>query len=108
MHMLVQYRYTDYRLNYQKISPNRFMMVGEDLLRGKIWIPHLVLSNEKDTSIMGLEGKDVYVSISPDGEVTFSYRMTATIYCWMDLKKFPFDEQICNVHLKSCKLCAGW
>ncbi|XP_022911647.2 pH-sensitive chloride channel 2-like [Onthophagus taurus] len=101
MHILVQYRYTDTRLNYESISPKRGHMLGEDTLRKKIWIPHLVLSNEKDTFIMGLEGKDVFVSISPTGEVIYSYRMTAMIYCWMDLLYFPFDEQTCSLHFMS-------
>lgn len=79
------------------------MMVGEEPLRKKLWIPHIVLQNEKETEIMGLEGKDMYVAILPNGEVIFNYRMTATIYCWMDLKKFPFDTQTCEIHLKSCK-----
>ncbi|XP_017784957.1 PREDICTED: glycine receptor subunit alpha-1-like [Nicrophorus vespilloides] len=101
MHMLVHYKYVDKRLHYEYISPNRGALIGGDKLREKIWIPHLVLSNERDTSIMGLEEKDMYVSISPDGSVVYTYRMTAMIYCWMDLKKFPFDDQICDVHLKS-------
>lgn len=104
--MLVQYRFTDERLAYEKISPKRTIMVGEEPLRNKIWIPHLVLRNEKDTEIMGLEGKDMYVAITPKGEIIFSYRMSATIYCWMDLKKFPFDTQICEIYLQSCEFKA--
>lgn len=100
---MVQYRFKDRRLAYNEISPGRKIMVGEEPLRKKLWIPHIVLQNEKETEIMGLEGKDMYVAILPDGEVIFNYRMTATIYCWMDLKKFPFDTQTCEIHLKSCK-----
>lgn len=101
MHMLVQYRYHDYRLQYEKISPNRGVMLGEEPLRNKIWVPHIVLTNERENSIMGLEGSDQFVSISPEGEVIYSYRMTATIYCWMDLKKFPFDAQECHLEFRS-------
>ncbi|KAF5280509.1 hypothetical protein FQA39_LY18031 [Lamprigera yunnana] len=101
MHMLVQYRYIDYRLQYEDISPNRGVMLGEEVLKNKIWIPHIVLTNEKENFIMGLEGNDQFVSISPEGEVMYSYRMTATIYCWMDLKKFPFDEQECHLLFRS-------
>ncbi|KAF2900928.1 hypothetical protein ILUMI_05251, partial [Ignelater luminosus] len=101
MHMLLQYRYYDYRLRFDEISPNRGIMLGEELLRNKIWVPHLVLSNERDSAIMGLEGNDLFVSLSPQGEIIFSYRMTATIYCWMDLKKFPFDTQNCDLTFRS-------
>lgn len=101
--MLVQYRFMDRRLAYDQISPKRSVMVGEEPLRKKIWIPHIVIKNEKDTAIMGLEGKDMFVAIYPDGEIIFNYRMTATIYCWMDLKKFPFDSQTCEIQFMSCK-----
>lgn len=101
MHMLVQYRYIDQRLHYRHVSPTREPLIGEDKLREKIWIPHIILRNERDTSIMGIEGKDVFISISPEGEVIYSYRMTAMIYCWMDLQKFPFDDQVCDVIFKS-------
>lgn len=101
MHMLVQYRYIDHRLKYEHVSPNREPLIGEDKLREKIWIPHIILRNERDTSIMGIEGKDIFISINPEGEVVYSYRMTAMIYCWMDLQKFPFDEQVCEVIFKS-------
>ncbi|KAF5282474.1 hypothetical protein FQR65_LT14282 [Abscondita terminalis] len=112
-HMLMQYRYIDYRLKYKEISPKRGVMLGEDLLRKKIWVPHIVLTNERENSIMGLEGNDQFVSISPEGEIIYSYRMTATIYCWMDLKKFPFDAQECHLEFRSwtynaSKLILNW
>lgn len=54
--------------------------------------------------MMGLDGKDIFVQIKPDGEVKYSYRMTLTFYCWMNLKKFPFDYQICGITWISCTL----
>lgn len=103
MHLHVQYSYLDERLRYEDLSPKRGHMLGEDALKSRIWVPHLIITNERDVSIMGFEGKDVYISISPKGEVIYSYRLSATIYCWMDLKKFPFDEQICQLNFQSCK-----
>lgn len=46
---------------------------------------------------MGMDGKDIFISISPSGNVIYSYRMTATFYCWMNLQKFPFDTQTCEI-----------
>lgn len=102
-HMLAHYRYQDNRLAFANVSPSRINIQGEERLRDRIWVPHLVLRNERRTQIMGLESKDTFVSINPKGEVIFSYRMSATIYCWMDLKKFPFDMQTCNINMVSCK-----
>ncbi|KAJ8957454.1 hypothetical protein NQ318_004935 [Aromia moschata] len=96
-HILVQLHYTDARLMYSNISPKRGNILGEEPLRNKIWIPHLIINNERESSLMGLDGKDVFVQMSPSGEVRYSYRMTTTFYCWMNLQKFPFDYQICNL-----------
>lgn len=40
-------------------------------------------------------------SISPDGTVIISTRIQATLYCAMDLRKFPFDQQQCKTVLES-------
>lgn len=101
--MLVHYRFVDPRLVYKDLSPTRSIMLGEKSLQDRIWLPHVVLKNERQTSIMGIESKDTFISIKPNGEVIFSYRMTAIIYCWMDLKKFPFDTQECDINMISCE-----
>ncbi|RZC39752.1 cys-loop ligand-gated ion channel subunit, partial [Asbolus verrucosus] len=100
-HMLVQYLYRDNRLRYEHLSPHRSSLLGEELLRNKIWVPHIMIRNEKDTTIMGIDGKDVFISINPNGDVVYSYRLTATFYCWMNLQKFPFDSQECNLKWNS-------
>ncbi|XP_019880945.1 pH-sensitive chloride channel 2 isoform X2 [Aethina tumida] len=96
-HMLVQLRYRDHRLAYNLLSPKRTFLLGEEALRDKIWVPHIIIKNERNSALMGLDGKDVFVSISPEGDVLYSYRMTSTFYCWMNLQKFPFDVQICEL-----------
>ncbi|KAH1025198.1 pH-sensitive chloride channel 2 isoform X1 [Dendroctonus ponderosae] len=96
-YILVQLGYKDVRLKYDTYSPKRGCIQGEEPLRNKIWVPHITVRNERESSMMGLDGKDIFVQVMPDGEVNYSYRMTLTFYCWMDLKKFPFDYQICRI-----------
>lgn len=40
-------------------------------------------------------------SIEPDGTVIISTRIQATLYCGMDLRKFPFDQQQCATVIES-------
>lgn len=96
-HLLVQIHFRDYRLNFAELSPNRGSIVGQDTVKNKIWVPHLFIRNEKESSLMGLDKKDVFVKITPLGDVTYSYRMTTSFYCTMDLRKFPFDHQTCQL-----------
>lgn len=55
----------------------------------------------RDSGILGTNEKDILVSISPDGTVIISTRIQATLYCAMNLRKFPFDQQQCKTVLES-------
>ncbi|KAJ0177206.1 hypothetical protein K1T71_007215 [Dendrolimus kikuchii] len=107
LHFLLQLRWTDPRLAYALYSPGRSKIIGENDLRQRIWVPHLYMSNEQSSSLMGTDSKDVLISIAPDGEVLFSRRMQAVLYCWMNLQKFPFDDQTCSMNLESWKYNAS-
>ncbi|XP_023179977.1 glycine receptor subunit alpha-4 isoform X1 [Drosophila hydei] len=99
---LLQMRYLDPRLNFRHVAPKRLQpILGEKQLRDSIWLPHIFLANERDSSILGTTEKDILTSISPDGTVIVSSRIKATLYCWLNLKKFPFDEQYCSTILES-------
>ncbi|XP_076258924.1 pH-sensitive chloride channel 2-like isoform X2 [Rhynchophorus ferrugineus] len=96
-HLLVQLTFQDDRLNFSDVSPSRGSIMGQETLRNKIWVPHIVVKNERSSNLMGLDYKDVFVKISPYGEVTYIYRLTTTFYCSMNLRKFPFDQQLCQI-----------
>uniref|UniRef100_A0A1A9UU80 pH-sensitive chloride channel 2 n=1 Tax=Glossina austeni TaxID=7395 RepID=A0A1A9UU80_GLOAU len=102
IHALLQFRFLDPRLIFRKVSPKRSQpILGEANLRDILWMPHIFLANERDSSIMGTNEKDILTSVSLDGTVIISSRITATLYCWMSLQKFPFDEQHCSTYLES-------
>ncbi|EDW26600.1 GL13104 [Drosophila persimilis] len=102
IYALLQLRYLDPRLNFRNVSPKRRQpILGEQQLRDSLWMPHIFLANERDSSILGTTEKDILTSISPDGTVIVSNRIKATLYCWLNLKKFPFDEQDCSTVLES-------
>ncbi|CAO1348804.1 unnamed protein product [Diamesa hyperborea] len=99
---LLQLRYVDPRLVFKEVAPKRTAsIVGEDELRKELWVPHIFFANERDSGILGTHEKDILTSISPDGTVIISTRLQATLYCSMDLRKFPFDQQQCKTILES-------
>ncbi|XP_067637225.1 pH-sensitive chloride channel 2 [Eurosta solidaginis] len=102
IHVLLQLRFLDPRLTFRKVAPKRRQpILGEKQLRDTLWMPHIFLANERDSSLLGTNEKDILTSISPDGTVIISSRIKATLYCWMNLEKFPFDEQQCSTILES-------
>lgn len=103
MHALLQLNFVDLRLAFQKYAPERKEnILGQKHLSERLWLPHIFFSNERESSILGTDEKDVLTSISPEGRVIISTRLQATLYCWMNFKKFPFDEQYCSTVLESC------
>lgn len=103
LHALLQFRYVDPRLVFKEVSPKRKEpIMGEISLRDALWVPHIFLANERSSSILGTAEKDVLTSISPDGTVIISTRIQASLHCWMNLQKFPFDEQVCHTIFESC------
>lgn len=102
MQGLLQLRYTDPRLAFATYAPNRQQpIVGEASLRSLIWVPHVYLINEQSSSVLGTSEKDMLTSVAPDGTVIISIRLQATLYCWMNFQKFPFDRQNCTTVIES-------
>ena len=101
-HGLIQMRYNDPRLAFSKYAPLRTQpIMGESQLRSLIWVPHIFLANEHDSNVLGTNEKDILTAINPNGTVIISSRIQATLYCWMKLQKFPFDEQFCPTVIES-------
>ncbi|CAB3369314.1 Hypothetical predicted protein [Cloeon dipterum] len=105
-HILLMFRWRDPRLAIPSGSglDGRVgsSMGGQGLLlRDKIWVPHVYLSNERESVVMGAERKDVRITLHPDGRVEQALRMKVTLYCLMNLQKFPFDQQQCPLMLES-------
>ncbi|KAH8242561.1 hypothetical protein KR032_000077 [Drosophila birchii] len=99
---LLQLRYKDPRLAFSEYMPHRRQpIMGEQGLKQLIWVPHIFLTNEQTSSILGTSAKDELTTIYPDGTILVSTRLQATLYCWMNFQKFPFDEQKCTTILES-------
>ncbi|XP_017065279.1 LOW QUALITY PROTEIN: pH-sensitive chloride channel 2 [Drosophila eugracilis] len=99
---LLQLRYTDPRLAFSSYLPNRRQpIMGEAGIKKMLWVPHIFLTNEESSSVLGTTAKDELTTIYPNGTVLISTRLQANLYCWMNYQKFPFDEQKCTTILES-------
>ncbi|KAI8041292.1 pH-sensitive chloride channel 2 [Drosophila gunungcola] len=102
MHALLQLQFQDKRLAFKDfVDPPAENILGQKHLSERLWLPHIFFANERESSILGTDEKDVLTSLSPEGNVIISTRMEATLYCWMNFKKFPFDQQFCSTILES-------
>lgn len=105
---MLQLRYVDPRLVFRQVAPKRTKTImGENSLRDSLWTPHIFIANERSSTILGTSEKDVLTSVAPDGTIILSQRIQATLHCWMNLQKFPFDEQKCKTVFESCEYFCG-
>jgi hypothetical protein len=61
----------------------------------------------RHTDTLGTHSKDVLTSIQPDGTVIVSLRIQVTLYCSMNFRKFPFDQQKCLSTISNWKMNAS-
>ncbi|XP_014243858.1 glycine receptor subunit alpha-4-like [Cimex lectularius] len=99
--MLLEMSWLDTRLNYSNLETGIMNLMGEKFLLDTIWVPHIYLTNEKDSAVMGFLRKDDLISISPSGFVVFTTRLRTSLTCQLQLEKFPFDQQSCQLIMDS-------
>lgn len=67
----------------------------------KIWKPDLFISNEIEGEFHNVLAPNTLLRLSPNGEYLYSVRITVKVFCPMDLKNYPFDQQICSIKIAS-------
>jgi len=109
--------WTDSRLAYRKLT-NKTINELEPInvqteYFSKLWTPDLLFGNEKEARRHKVLTENVFLTISPDGEIMVSQRLTLVLHCDMAFEYFPFDSQICTIGLESMahrhhQLAVGW
>ena len=95
--------WVDPRLAYNRLTNKT--MVGPANVDSKyvddIWTPDLYFQNEKKSRKHEILKDNIFLEIAPDGQIMLSQRVTITLSCAMNFKRFPFDSQICDLDLQS-------
>ncbi|XP_074651176.1 glycine receptor subunit alpha-4-like [Tubulanus polymorphus] len=96
----------DYFLERQWTDPrlrdmSHDQITAETPLVSRLWLPHVYFINTKTSRFHNVVTANRDIQIYPDGFVEASYRVTAKLSCPMDLKKFPMDQQTCNLEMEA-------
>jgi len=87
----------DPRLKFESPDIDFLTLPRDDL----VWTPDTFFVNAKEVEMHEMPSRQVYVRVSPDGSVLYSMRLKLKIYCWMNLRKYPFDSQDCKIKIAS-------
>jgi len=66
-----------------------------------IWEPDIFFVDEKDSKRHHIMTRNMLLEIHPEGDIMLSERLSLKIGCHMDLKFYPFDLQVCPIHIES-------
>ncbi|XP_054714689.1 glutamate-gated chloride channel-like isoform X2 [Uloborus diversus] len=66
-----------------------------------IWTPDLFFSNEMSGQFHFLLTPNTLIRIYPDGKILYSTRISMKLFCPMDLRNYPMDNQICSLKAAS-------
>ncbi|XP_060588338.1 glycine receptor subunit alpha-2-like isoform X2 [Ruditapes philippinarum] len=98
--MFLRQTWNDSRLTYTPIPRLRSLELDSRLM-DKIWVPDLFIANEKEAHFHSVTVPNKLMHIYPEGRIQYSVRITATLKCNMDLRKYPLDYQRCYVMMES-------
>ncbi|XP_052794582.1 glycine receptor subunit alpha-3-like isoform X2 [Mya arenaria] len=110
--MFLRQKWNDTRLKYTAL-PRLKALELDSRMMDKVWVPDLFIANEKQAHFHVVTVPNKLMHIYPEGSVHYSVRITATLKCSMDLRKYPLDNQTCNVIMESYgystdNLVFGW
>ncbi|XP_052794951.1 glycine receptor subunit alpha-2-like isoform X2 [Mya arenaria] len=92
--------WNDSRLSYNAL-PNLKALELDTRMMEKVWVPDLFIVNEKKASVHMVTVPNKLMHVYPSGKVHYSVRITATLKCSMNLRKYPLDHQFCNIMMES-------
>ncbi|XP_046988677.1 glutamate-gated chloride channel-like [Schistocerca americana] len=95
-------QWTDARLKFNDLGGKLKYLTLTDTKR--IWIPDVFFVNEKKAYHHNVVTPNVYIRIFSYGTVLFSTRISMTLSCPMDLRRYPHDVQVCSLMMGSY----GW
>ncbi|XP_068686933.1 glycine receptor subunit alphaZ1-like isoform X1 [Montipora foliosa] len=92
----------DPRLRFGQYYTKRNLTLNGNIM-DQLWLPDTYVNNEKSHTAPKTE---FLLTISPDGKVIYSQRMTVIAACKMDLRNYPMDKQNCSLLFESYGMTA--
>ncbi|XP_077867629.1 glycine receptor subunit alpha-4-like [Saccoglossus kowalevskii] len=66
-----------------------------------LWVPDMYIINEKSGELHDITVENKALRIYPNGDVLYSLRLSLTLACNMNLRKYPMDSQVCHMEMES-------
>lgn len=67
------------------------------------WLPDLYILNDKKSKKSDVTSLNSFLKVNQNGDLYYNLKVTTTLDCDMDLRRYPFDIQKCTLKMGSCK-----
>uniref|UniRef100_A0A1I8IY84 Neur_chan_LBD domain-containing protein n=1 Tax=Macrostomum lignano TaxID=282301 RepID=A0A1I8IY84_9PLAT len=95
-------QWTDPRLSYNSSEVGGKAQIKlEDNIWEKIWVPDVFLRNEKKAAFHSVTIPNRFMNLEPNGRIWYVIKLSITLSCEMNLKKYPLDTQMCPMMFES-------
>ncbi|KAI0233031.1 Glycine receptor subunit alpha-3 [Lamellibrachia satsuma] len=92
--------WVDPRLTFRRFGDSDHVLVSAKSME-HVWKPDLFFRNGKSASFHRVTAPNKLMRIYNNGTVLYSTRITLTLACTMNLRRFPMDHQRCSVQIES-------
>jgi hypothetical protein len=100
--MYFRQKWTDPRLKFDTDQVNGVASVLLDPEQAKkLWIPDTFIANERSVVQHQFSGPNEFTRVLNNGSVTRSVKLTVTVGCILNLRWFPFDQNVCSLNFES-------
>lgn len=100
----VRYEWRDPRLAYRELAPQVKHLVAEEWGHDLIWVPTIFMANDKKSTVITFPRQNIYIVVSPDGDVVYRFRLNLRMHCALNVRRFPFDRTQCRLPMQSWSL----
>ncbi|XP_064607976.1 glycine receptor subunit alphaZ1-like [Liolophura sinensis] len=100
VNMLLFLEWTDTRLKW-KFNLNSTYLELDVAAIGRAWLPDVFFPNEKEAYVHEITSPNKMLRIYENGNIFYATRVSLTLGCPMNLKKYPLDAQSCPIQVQS-------
>lgn len=66
-----------------------------------IWTPDIIIMDSAEEKTPRGYRDNYLIIVSSDGKIRWHYQTLSKSFCAIDIMNFPFDEQTCNINIRS-------
>nr|XP_006821625.1 PREDICTED: glycine receptor subunit alpha-3-like [Saccoglossus kowalevskii] len=91
-------RWSDVRLQHQASTD---ILLHSSAVLKKVWKPDLYFKNERSGRYHSITTDNQAMTISQNGDIFYSARMSLTLLCHLLLNDYPMDKNVCPIYISS-------